>query len=156
LTTSLYFLDTSAILKRYVAEIGSAWVVQLCETQSLAVSTLTYAELASALARSVREGRIDDLRLDEILRTYRGHVRDVLQIGLRAYVLEDAVSLLIRAPATIGRRALDAIQIACARRALAHVKDVRVDTVIFASADQRLLAAARWIGLTTDNPEDHP
>lgn len=27
---SVYFLDSSALVKRYVAEIGSGWVVSLC------------------------------------------------------------------------------------------------------------------------------
>lgn len=31
---ALYFLDTSALVKRYVAESGSAWVMALCDPAS--------------------------------------------------------------------------------------------------------------------------
>jgi len=54
-----YYLDTSAILKEYVNESGSAWV-QKTMALSLAVITttqLTLAEVTSALNRRVREGR---------------------------------------------------------------------------------------------------
>jgi predicted nucleic acid-binding protein len=152
----LCFLDTSALLKRYIVETGSAWVEQLCASQPLTVSTLTYTEVASALARRVREALLDESRRDEILRAYRTDVRGTLQMALRASVLRDAAELLIQAPSNVGQRSLDALQTACARRATVHANNLGVGTLTLAAADQRLLAAAHWAGLATDNPEDHP
>jgi predicted nucleic acid-binding protein len=55
-----YYLDASAIVKRYVSEMGSAWVQALCsnEENTLVMGEITLAEVASAFARAARGGRI--------------------------------------------------------------------------------------------------
>ena len=56
-----YYLDTSALVKRYVAEPGSAWIeaVILEPADVLALtSRVTMVEMWSALARRRREASI--------------------------------------------------------------------------------------------------
>ena len=56
------FLDTSAQVKRYVVEVGSAWVQAIAAQQSgqtIYTSMLTQPEIVSALQRRVREGRLE-------------------------------------------------------------------------------------------------
>jgi predicted nucleic acid-binding protein len=51
---SLYFLDSSALVKRYVAEAGSSWIQSLAEPtagHALFIARITWIEVLSALAR---------------------------------------------------------------------------------------------------------
>ena len=54
-----YFFDSSALVKRYVAEIGSTWIESLIDPQTgnrLIIARITWVEVLSALARLQREG----------------------------------------------------------------------------------------------------
>jgi hypothetical protein len=56
-----YFLDTSTVVKRYVQEIGTAWVQALLAPaagHSLFLVRITLAELVAAVTRRERGGTI--------------------------------------------------------------------------------------------------
>ena len=56
------YFDTSAIAKRYVVEVGSAWVQAIVTQQSgqaIYTSVLTQPAMVSALQRCVREGLLE-------------------------------------------------------------------------------------------------
>ena len=56
------YIDTSALVKRYVAEVGSAWVRRMVARpvqHVIYTAALTEVEVRSALQRLVREGRVD-------------------------------------------------------------------------------------------------
>ena len=56
---SLYFLDSSALVKRYVTETGSDWIRALTDPtvrNSLIIARITWVEVLSALAHRWREG----------------------------------------------------------------------------------------------------
>jgi hypothetical protein len=56
------YVDTSALVKRYVAEVGSTWVRRMVARplhQVLYTAVLTEVEVRSALQRLVREGHLD-------------------------------------------------------------------------------------------------
>ncbi len=58
---SSYYLDTSALIKRYLGETGSIWIknlVDLAAGHVIVVSDLTAVEVFSTLARRRREGTI--------------------------------------------------------------------------------------------------
>ena len=58
---SRYHLDSSALVKRYAAEIGSGWVLKLTDPGSqnaLFMARVAWVEVLSALARRSREGWI--------------------------------------------------------------------------------------------------
>jgi len=57
----IYFVDSSALAKRYVAEVGSNWVKSICKPDArnvIACSNLTEVEVSSAFCRRCREGHI--------------------------------------------------------------------------------------------------
>ena len=59
---SLYFLDGCALIKRYVAEIGSGWVVGLCNPKlknDVFIAPVTAVEITVAIGRRSRAGSID-------------------------------------------------------------------------------------------------
>ena len=58
------FVDSSALAKLYVSERGTDGVGLIAAVHPLAVSSLTYVEVRSALARRAREGELtrEDVR----------------------------------------------------------------------------------------------
>ncbi len=61
---SFYFLDTSALIKHYVYEVGSSWLeatVFKPAGNMLLISRITVVEMRSALARRKREASIGQL-----------------------------------------------------------------------------------------------
>lgn len=53
-----YFLDTSAIVKRYVPETGHAWVRSICRAklgQTIVISEAAIVEVVASLCRMARD-----------------------------------------------------------------------------------------------------
>ncbi|MHB1528964.1 MAG: type II toxin-antitoxin system VapC family toxin [Acidiferrobacteraceae bacterium] len=129
------FLDTSALAKRYVAELGSTRVVKVCQqADSLAVCVICLPELISTLTRLVREKKITKADYRKLKGNVMKDLADIDICQITPDVLASGVSLLETNPL----RAMDALHVACA---------VAVETDCFVSADHRQLAAARKTGL---------
>ena len=63
------YLDTSALVKCYIAEDGSEDVIALmADAAAVATSLVTRTEVAAALAKAVRDDRVDE---DEAQRAHR-------------------------------------------------------------------------------------
>jgi predicted nucleic acid-binding protein len=152
---ALYFLDTSAIVKRYIAESGSEWTRRLCTTHSIVVSALALAEINSVFARRVREGSLSATDRDALLRSFHNHVVEYTLVDIDRAVLNVAGALLLSVPASIPLRSLDAIQLASAQSFATNAALSRLGSLTVVSSDTRLLAAAQWAGFATDNPESH-
>ena len=55
---TVYYADSSALVKRYVNEIGSAWVQAICEPAAnhiIALAHIGLAEIAAALGVKYRQ-----------------------------------------------------------------------------------------------------
>lgn len=147
---ALTYLDSSALAKRYLPEVGSAWVARLCQQEPVAISLLAIPELASALARRTREGALTTQLRDTLFQAFIRDARSFMVIA------QQAATLLLTAPLPVRLRTLDALHVASARLAFAHARRRGVATGSFVTADRALLDAARWAGLPTLNPEDYP
>ena len=58
---SLYFFDSSALAKRYLSEVGSAWIDRLTDPASgevIVVAEITRVEVAAAIAGQARAATI--------------------------------------------------------------------------------------------------
>jgi uncharacterized protein len=147
----IYFLDTSALAKRYLTEKGSLRVRRLLERKANVFyqTFLTPVELTFALYRRLREREITSEELALTLRAYVTHShQDYLLVPYSDTLMERASTLL----AHHALRALDAIQLASAL----ELKDrLPVDElpVAFLSADERLVETARREHLQARNPE---
>jgi hypothetical protein len=150
-----FYFDTSAITKRYdQREIGSAWVQSLFsdpQTDLYLFSQLVTVEVTSAFYRKWREGKITQLELENMLRTFREAVfRDYWLEPISDSIVQLAVDLIERHPL----RAYDAVQLATALSLQAELRPSG-QVVLFLSADDRLVRAARSEGLQADNPNLH-
>lgn len=150
---AVQYLDTSALAKRYLDESGSAWIVDLTKYQPIAVSSLTFAELASVLARRVREHALATDRPATILETYADDAEGWLVIETTGDLIQRAAGLISRAPVPL--RAMDGLQLVCALEAFDRARQRRSPVGAFVSSDRRLLAAAEWAGFAVENPEDY-
>ena len=131
------FLDTSAFAKRYIAELGSAHVLQLCDqASSVVVSVICFPELVSTLARLVREKRVGKPDYLRLKRQVIDELADVDICQITPEILASVIELLETYPL----RAMDALHIAGA---------IAVNADLFISADHRQLSAAKGAGLKT-------
>jgi predicted nucleic acid-binding protein len=136
-----YFLDSSALVKRYHHESGSTKIEQLFVGQGnrFLVSRLALVEVQSSFARLVREGVLtgaDYGRL--VLRLETDASSGVLVVAaLSGQRLSDASALLGTHGLTQAIRTLDAIHLATAQ--LLHN---RTQLTAFVAADKKLLAVA--------------
>lgn len=150
----LTYLDSSAVVKRYVPEAGSSWVARLCEQEPIAISLITIPEIASALARRTREGELSVQQRDGLLRSFLRDVSSFIVIDMSQTVVLRATSLLMTAPASVRLRTLDALHLASAQMAFSRASRGGVETGAFVTADRALLNAAAWAGLTALDPND--
>mgnify|MGYP001063862811 CR=1 FL=1 len=74
---TIYYLDTSALVKYYVTEPGSVWVRRLVDDQDnvLVSAEITIAEVSAALAVITRVGRTSRRQRDELWGKFK---RDLL------------------------------------------------------------------------------
>jgi predicted nucleic acid-binding protein len=150
----VYYLDSSAVVKRYVSETGSVWVRELCldPDNALFISELALVEVGSAFARRCHRGEITD----EDRRNY---------LDVFIYDCAESYHLIPTERPTVERgldltqrhflRGYDALQLACARAACDVLSIVGLPALIFVSADEGLLAAAVAEGLKVENPSRH-
>jgi uncharacterized protein len=147
-----YFVDTSALAKRYLNEVGAAWVRALLDSASghiVFIAEIALVEMRSLLARRVREGSLSTTQQTILWGDYSLHsLHEYGLIVIDRPLLDDASNLVDRYPL----RALDAIQLACAVRAQKHINI----SITFISADANLLTAATAEGFGVDNPLNHP
>jgi len=152
-----YYLDSSATVKRYAQETGTAWVVSITDPtaeNSILISEITVAEVAAALAAKHRVPRgISRPERDRALSLFLRECRDrfmLLKVDRR--VIDLAVELTQRLPL----RGYDAVQLATARLANQDLMASGLPPLVFVSADNDLIAAAQTEGLNTENANLYP
>lgn len=126
------YVDTSALLKRYVAEADSHVAEQLLEGDPvLASSWITAVELRRNLARLVSEGTLATVR--------RRAERDLDHIALITFD-GSVATLACEIAEQFGLRSLDAVHLASAKRLM-------IDDLAFITFDLRQAETARRLGL---------
>jgi hypothetical protein len=149
---SAYYLDTSALAKRYLVETGTSWVRNLTARSSghvIVICDLTPVEFFSLSARRLREKKLTVADVITLQTTFIAHhEQDYLSTPLEKSVLTLARAFVSKYPL----RPPDAIQLASAIDAVVTLGE----PITFICADQDLLAAAQAEGLKTDNPNFYP
>ena len=151
-----YFFDSSAIIKRYVQETGTAWVRRLTrkgKPDPIYLARITAVEVTSAVARRRQGGSLTAPRVRSILSRFRGH------LDQRYRILEVTPALLsaaVRLANSHALRAYDAVQLAAALELDARWQAAGLGGIILISADRDLNAAATAEGLMVDDPNSHP
>jgi predicted nucleic acid-binding protein len=146
----LYYLDSSAWVKRYFEEAGSEVVDGLfSQSETLGCSPLGLVEVGSAMARKRTAGSVSvgefEARRASLLKDWHHFLRSEPSPSImqRAFDLTDACSL----------RGADAVHLASAL-ALKEELDLGFDEFTFVASDAELKAAAVKVGLMVIDPQD--
>jgi predicted nucleic acid-binding protein len=150
------YIDSSALVKRYVHETGSEWLTsQLVPIPEFSrfTSRLSIVEVISAFARRMRDGSLSqdqfsaarDAFRDDCLYEYR-------IVSPTQAIIDHACTMLERHPL----RAFDAAHLATALIVEQFLAIEGDSPLSFISADERLNQAACGEGLQFDNPNQHP
>ncbi len=152
---ALYYLDTSALVKRYVREVGTAWVTALTDPRSgntIATERLTGPEAIAALYRKARAGEVtvsDALAAAGRFRVHwQGHYA-VME------VTEAIAGLAMDLAERHGLRGYDAVHLAIALTLYREVVTLNLPPLTFISADRSQLRAAQVEGVLVDDPNSH-
>jgi predicted nucleic acid-binding protein len=149
-----YFLDSSGLVKRYVAETGSGWVQNLCTPgNAIYISRITGAEVIAAIFRRLRMGDLQPEDAQAVARRFKG------DFGRTYRVIEVTAEVVERAMNIAEARALrgyDAVQLATALELHRLRQETNLLLLTFVSADGNLNEAAEAEGLLTDDPTAHP
>ncbi|WP_071191947.1 type II toxin-antitoxin system VapC family toxin [Trichormus sp. NMC-1] len=153
---TVYFFDSSALVKRYVAEIGSAWVMSLCNPtlkSTVFIAAITAVEITAAISRRFRGGSVSYTDATTVYHQLRNDIQSEYQvIEITDIIINSAMALAEKH----GLRGYDAVQLAGAKAINNLCIANSLHPLTFISADQELNNAAVNEGLVVDNPNDHP
>ncbi len=152
---SLYFLDSSAIVKRYVSETGTGWILNLHKPSAqnvFYVAQITGVEVVSAISRRLRGNKLTQKSADKAISRFK---RD-FAIKIRIIRLNDQIiAQAIRLSEVHFLRGYDAVQLAIALELEKRFALQNFSSITFISADNALNSAAVAEGLAVDNPNNH-
>ena len=145
----MIYLDTSALIKRFVNEKGSPLVQSLVtERPPVATAKIAYAEIFAGFARKLREGHLSKTLHTLACRQFERDWQSYLRVELQDDILYLARDLIQRHPL----RGFDAVHLASAL----SLKNALTEEITFAAADGRLLRAAGAEDLEPLNVETAP
>jgi predicted nucleic acid-binding protein len=150
------YVDTSALVKRYVSEVGTIWVRHALARpvrQRIYTAVLAQPEVLSALQRKVRERTLPAAEAQRLARRVQRHfARHYRLVAITPARVIQANTLVQAHPL----RAYDALHLACAIAVRDALQPYGLPAPLFVTADDALLAAAQAEGFLVDNPLQHP
>lgn len=149
------YLDSSALVKRYLVEIGTSWVQAWCAdpTQTIAVAEIGLVEIAAAFAGKLRGAHVTPAQYQSARADLLTDARDeYVLVTVNRAVVDEAIELTAR----YRLRGYDAVHLACALILNRALTAYHLPPLLFVSADDDLLKAAAAEDLPTDNPNLHP
>ena len=152
---AVYYLDSSALVKRYVREVGSTWVLALTDpnaAQNIYVVSITGPEIIAAFFRKVRTQEINLEDASRGAENFKADFRSQYQIVQITSALIDSAMTLAQQN---GIRGYDAMQLAAASELHAMRIGLGATPLTFISADSALNGVAESEGLAVDDPNAH-
>lgn len=136
---ALYYLDTSALVKLYVQEPGTARLLEIASDPTenrLALLAITPVEARSAVRRRERAGDIDPVTAGQILDRMQKHMESrFIRQAVNEMVLDGALEMIDR----YALRAYDAVQLS----GCLTLQTAGAESPTFVCSDKQLLDAAR-------------
>jgi predicted nucleic acid-binding protein len=151
-----YFLDSSAIAKRYLTETGSEFVADLVDHSALntiVLAEITRVEVAAALAARQRTGSgLTMKERDQAVALMLRHCdREYRMVPLTPDVLGRAVGLT----QNHRLRGFDAVQLGAALITNDSLRAAGLEGLVFVTADNDLIHAAMAEKLPSENPNNY-
>ena len=152
---TVYYCDSSALVKCYVQEQGSAWMRTLLDPTAghhLYLASITSVEVIAAVTRRLRRG---DIAAPDGAAAVAQFRQDITQ----RYRLIDLTAPLVARAMTVaethGLRGYDAVQLATAVEIHVRGLTLGLPALTLVSADGELNTAAQVEGLNVEDPNTH-
>lgn len=153
---AVYVVDSSALVKRYVRETGTAWMRDLTNPvvgNIFYIAGITGVEVVSALLRQTRSGAIASTDTAQALAQFRHDFSYQYQtIDLTPRLIRRAMVLA----ETHALRGYDAVQCAVALEVHLARQARGMPVLTLLSSDSALNIAAAAEGLQVEDPNMHP
>jgi uncharacterized protein len=152
---ALYFLDSSALVKRYISETGSTWILGLFAPalkNEIFIAAIAKVEIVAAIMRRSRSGSISVTEAKAIVHQLRKDSRKGYQV---IEITESIINSGMALAETYGLRGYDAIQLAAGRAVNILCLASGLPPITFVSADNELNAAVISEGLLMENPNNY-
>ncbi|MEW6127006.1 MAG: type II toxin-antitoxin system VapC family toxin [Acidobacteriota bacterium] len=160
---SVYFFDSSALVKRYVRETGTDWVRAITDPAAnykIYIAEITGVEVLAAITRRIRTKSISKTDADTASKQFRYDFA-------KQYKVSEIPGSLIAAAMDLTEnyqlRAYDAVQLAVALEIDAQIKSVAktvpaaaAPTLTIVSSDDELNVAVIAEGLILEDPKNYP
>jgi predicted nucleic acid-binding protein len=150
-----YFFDSSALVKRYARETGTAWIIGLFRRAAghrLYVARITGVEVTAALTRKSRGTHLTTREADRAIARLRRELGSRLRIvEITPPLLNDAMSLAEKH----GLRGYDAVQLAAVLEASRERRRRGLAPLTVIASDGELLTASKAEGSATDDPNNY-
>lgn len=152
---SVYFCDSSALVKRYVTEPGTDWLTSTIDPKTnefVFIARIAFVEVASAIFRKTRNGHISEADGNaSIIRLESDCYGEFFNIEITEPLIRKAVKLA----KAYGLRGYDAVQLAAALQTQEMRTESSLSALLFLSADKELNTAAVKEGLRVENPNEY-
>jgi predicted nucleic acid-binding protein len=151
-----YYVDSSALVKRYASESGSGWIRSLVEPSAenaIYIAQVGAVEVAAGLSRKVRTKELEQKEYESVLELFMGDIRseEYNLLPVDSAVTNLAIELTRRHPL----RGYDAVHLAAAIRLNQVLVQNELSPATFVSADQLLCDAVAKEELPAENPDNH-
>jgi len=150
-----YFVDSSAVVKRYIIEIGTPWFQNLVKNvnpRRIFISKITGAEVIAAFSRRLRT---KEMSLTDYQNAVANFERDFQhyysQVAVTDVVINNAMQLAKHHPL----RGYDSVQLASAILLKRRLHQMEQPDLTFISADGNLCQIAAFERLHVENPNLH-
>ena len=154
-TSDTDYFDSSALVKRYLAETGSAWVQARCNDPARTIATveLSRVEIAAAFAGKLRGKFVTQAEYQKAQTKLATDAQKRYQLlPVTVQRVDEAIELTARHRL----RGYDAVHLACALHLNQALVNSNLPPLTLVAADNDLLKAAQDEGLKTENPNLHP
>ncbi|MFM7885385.1 MAG: type II toxin-antitoxin system VapC family toxin [Pseudanabaena sp.] len=153
---AIYFLDSSALVKRYISETGSSWVCNLFDPtlgNQFFVAAIAGVEIVSAITRRAKNGSINVADAISVRNQFKQDFQTEYQIiEISGKIINSAISVA----ESYALRGYDAVQLASGRELNILCITNGLAGIHFVSADNNLNTAASDEGLIIENPNNYP
>lgn len=152
---AVYYLDTSALVKRYVGEAGSIWIRNLTDPiigNRLYLVRIAGPEIIAVFFRKARGGQLTPKEARRTGEDFRQDWEKQYRIiEITAILADSAMSIAEKH----GLRGYDAVHLAAASELHQKRQAMQLPPLTFVSADIEQLQAATVEGLLVENPDNY-
>lgn len=152
---AVYYFDSSALVKRYAQETGTAWVRNLTNVvanHDIYTVRITGPEMIAAFFRKARTGQISQSEANQFANDFKIAWQQQYQI---LEVTSSATELAMNLAERHGLRGYDSVHLAAALIVQNMRSAMNLSKMTFVSADKKQLQAAAIEGFPISNPDNY-